>query len=363
MTSTSNQLRSSQFDLFLRSVAVTTTGFGAIELLVGLLLDLLVVSLVGCSVLAFTLCLVGIRRVLRTGRIELAGSLAVLAFLGLPVIFVTLMPALLPIGLAFVLAACSMPMLFRSRRLFSLAAASAIVVSLLLAAISLMPPRLPQPDLWVIATINLSSLPASTALLSLFFYFIWQSFSASLAMAEQANGELSSLQATLAEQVVERTAALEAALADVRARSDAQAALFAENRQQRDTIRSLSVPVLPIGAGTLVMPLVGALDAERLDTLLRRALDAIAAQSTRRLVLDITGVPVIDEQVAEGLMRVPQAARLLGAEVVLVGISPEVAQTVVGLGLDFAGVRTASTLQDVLGDSIRVVSTNLRTPT
>jgi rsbT co-antagonist protein RsbR len=117
--------------------------------------------------------------------------------------------------------------------------------------------------------------------------------------------------------------------------------------------------VLPINASTLVIPLVGMLDGERLDTLLSRALNAIAARPTRRLVLDITGVPMIDAQVAEGLMRVPQAARLLGAEVVLVGISPEVAQTVVGLGLDFAGLRTASTLHDALGSSARAVVAGL----
>jgi rsbT co-antagonist protein RsbR len=135
---------------------------------------------------------------------------------------------------------------------------------------------------------------------------------------------------------------------EVRRRETEQARLLAENSQQRDAIRELSVPVLPIQRGTLAMPLIGALDSTRLRDLQERALQAIQRTSAQRLLLDITGVPIVDSQVAQGLIGVVQAARLLGTEVLLVGIRPEVAQTIVGLGLDLREVRTYSDIQTAL---------------
>lgn len=122
-------------------------------------------------------------------------------------------------------------------------------------------------------------------------------------------------------------------------------------QQQRDAIRELSVPVLPINRNTLVMPLVGALDTTRLMQVQEQALGRLAATRARRLLLDVTGVPVIDTQVAQGLIRVVQAARLLGAQVILVGIRPEVAQSIVGLGVQLTGIRTFSDLQSALKSS------------
>jgi rsbT co-antagonist protein RsbR len=164
-----------------------------------------------------------------------------------------------------------------------------------------------------------------------------------------ANEELQLAQAGLEAQVAERTAALQVALDEVQARADEQARLFAENEQQRLTIREISVPVLPVSAETLVMPLVGALDTERLRLLQEQALHALERSRARHLLLDITGVPVVDSQVAQGLIAVVQAGRLLGAEVTLVGIRPEVAQAIVGLGLNLQEVRTFSNLRTALG--------------
>jgi rsbT co-antagonist protein RsbR len=115
---------------------------------------------------------------------------------------------------------------------------------------------------------------------------------------------------------------------------------------QQAVIREMSVPILPLGANTLVMPLVGALDATRLQHLQEQALLAIEQRSTNYFILDITGVPVIDTHVAHGLIQVIQAARLLGTQVLIVGIQPEIAQTMVGLGIDFEGIITRSTLQE-----------------
>jgi len=115
--------------------------------------------------------------------------------------------------------------------------------------------------------------------------------------------------------------------------------------EQRAAIRDMSVPILPLNATTLVMPLVGALDTERLHMMQGQALRALEQSRARTLIVDITGVPVIETQVAQGIIHLVQATRLLGAEVVLVGIRPEVAQTVVGLGIDLSTIRAQSTLQ------------------
>jgi anti-anti-sigma regulatory factor len=125
--------------------------------------------------------------------------------------------------------------------------------------------------------------------------------------------------------------------------------------EQRTVIREMSVPVLPLSHSALVLPLVGALDSERLMLVQDQALRSIDERSARYLILDITGVPIVDTAVAQGLIKVVQAARLLGTEVVLVGIRPEVAQAVVGLGIQLSDIVTRSTLQSgiayVLGRS------------
>lgn len=149
-------------------------------------------------------------------------------------------------------------------------------------------------------------------------------------------------------QSYEANHALQEAFEQVQQQAEEQARLLAENTQQRETIRELGVPVLPISATSLVMPLVGALDTARLQQVQERALDAIQRATARYLVLDITGVPVVDTQVAQGLIGVVQAARLLGARVVLVGVRPEVAQAMVTLGIRLDGIQTAATLADGL---------------
>jgi len=153
---------------------------------------------------------------------------------------------------------------------------------------------------------------------------------------------------SLEQRVADRTVDLQRALDEVEARAREQEVLLAENRQQRETIREMSVPVLPVTDSTLVMPLVGALDTERLRLLQEQALRAVERSRTRTLILDITGVPIVDSQVAQGLMVVVQAARLLGAEVLLVGIRPEVAQAIVTLGMNLPGLRTYNDLQSAL---------------
>jgi anti-anti-sigma factor len=115
---------------------------------------------------------------------------------------------------------------------------------------------------------------------------------------------------------------------------------------QRSIIRELSTPVIPITDSILVMPLVGAIDTMRAQQILEAMLEAIVERNARALIIDITGIAVVDTGVAHYLIQAAQAIRLLGAHVILVGISPEVAQTMVGLGISFGEITTRATLQD-----------------
>jgi rsbT co-antagonist protein RsbR len=183
----------------------------------------------------------------------------------------------------------------------------------------------------------------------------------SLTNTKEANTALHDQQANLEALVADRTAALQQALGDLEARAAEQQRLLAETAQQRDAIRALSLPILPINQTTLAAPLVGAFDSQRLAELQRHMLLAIERSGANTLVLDITGVPAIDQEVARGILRVAQATRLMGARVVLAGIRPEVAQALVSLGTDLAGLATTATFQDGIAMAAKMENSKLGT--
>ena len=123
--------------------------------------------------------------------------------------------------------------------------------------------------------------------------------------------------------------------------------------EQRVVIREMSVPILPLSKTAFVIPLVGTLDTARLQITQQRALHALERTTTAHVVLDVTGVPLIDTQVGRGLLEIIQAARLLGTQVILVGIRPEVAQTLVQLGITLERVMVLGTLQDGISYVLR----------
>ena len=207
----------------------------------------------------------------------------------------------------------------------------------------LVSPLIGQP-----AGLNVAFFVGVTLLVTLLLDRFGGALRVALTTALDREDQLKDIRASLEETVAERTSALQTALNDVQARAEEQARLLGENEQQRAMIRDLSVPVIPISATTLVLPLVGALDSTRLRQLQEQSLHALERTSARTLVFDITGVPIVDTQVAQGLLLTVRAARLLGAEVALVGIRPEVAQSIVGLGLELRDVSTFSDLQSAL---------------
>jgi rsbT co-antagonist protein RsbR len=116
-------------------------------------------------------------------------------------------------------------------------------------------------------------------------------------------------------------------------------------RSQTAAIEELSAPIIPIYRGVLVLPLIGAIDSQRATTIMETLLDGISQRDASVVLLDITGVPVVDTSVAHHLIQAARAVRLLGAEIVLVGISPEIAQTIVQLGVSLSDIATRSDLQ------------------
>jgi rsbT co-antagonist protein RsbR len=114
---------------------------------------------------------------------------------------------------------------------------------------------------------------------------------------------------------------------------------------QQATLRELSTPLMPIADGVVVMPLIGTIDTLRAQQIMEALLEGISDHYARFAILDITGVKVVDTQVAAALIRSAQAARMLGARMVLTGISPEIAQTLVHIGADMREMITKPTLQ------------------
>jgi anti-anti-sigma factor len=138
---------------------------------------------------------------------------------------------------------------------------------------------------------------------------------------------------------------------DQERRQDMQRLQAANQAQQQllQTVRDLATPAIPIYDGILVLPLVGDIDSGRAEQIMETVLSSIMATRARMIILDVTAVSVIDTGVANHLVQVTQAAQLLGAQCLLVGIRPEVAQTLVMLGVDLSRITTRADLQSGVG--------------
>ncbi|MEU0198910.1 MULTISPECIES: STAS domain-containing protein [unclassified Streptomyces] len=118
--------------------------------------------------------------------------------------------------------------------------------------------------------------------------------------------------------------------------------------RQREQLHEVATPVIKLWDSTVAVPLIGTLDSARSQVVMESLLDAIVAERARYAILDITGVPTVDSLVAQHLMKTVAAARLMGAECIVSGIRPAIAQTIVHLGIDLGTVLTRSSLADAL---------------
>lgn len=121
---------------------------------------------------------------------------------------------------------------------------------------------------------------------------------------------------------------------------------------QADAMLELSTPVIKLWEGVIAVPLVGTLDSARTQLVMEKLLETLVATGADHAVLDITGVPTVDTEVAQHLLKTVSAARLLGTECIVSGIRPQVAQTIVSLGIEFGDIATKATLADALAHAL-----------
>lgn len=126
--------------------------------------------------------------------------------------------------------------------------------------------------------------------------------------------------------------------------------------RQTDEITEISTPVISVWEGILALPIIGTLDSSRTQVVMENLLQAIVDTESTIAILDISGVPAVDSLVAQHLIKTVSATRLMGAECIISGIRPEIAQTVVHLGIDLSNIITKATLASALKTSFAMLN-------
>ena len=129
---------------------------------------------------------------------------------------------------------------------------------------------------------------------------------------------------------------------------------------QQEAIRELSTPVLQVRERLLILPIVGVIDAQRARQLTEQLLRSIRANRAKVVVIDITGVPVVDTTVANHLVQTVEASRLMGARVIVTGLSAEIARTLVTLGVELGKMDTMGDLQEGIEEAERLLGYEIR---
>ncbi|KPL84913.1 STAS domain-containing protein [Herpetosiphon geysericola] len=178
-------------------------------------------------------------------------------------------------------------------------------------------------------------------------------------LAQQRSLELTATLQTerdqLSQRVAESTQELRQNLVNSQHLIEQQAQLLAENDQQRSTIRALSLPILPLHQQMLLVPLIGTFDQERLHDIQQQLLAAVGSYRAKILLLDLTGVAVLDYAGAAMLQRIVQASSLLGAVVAFIGVRPEAAQALVSMGNELDKVAVFRDLQAAIQQHSRLL--------
>lgn len=129
--------------------------------------------------------------------------------------------------------------------------------------------------------------------------------------------------------------------------------------RQQEELMELSTPVVKLWEGVLALPIIGTLDSARTQVVMESLLQAIVTTGSEVAIIDITGVPTVDTLTAQHLLKTVTAARLMGADCIISGIRPQIAQTIVYLGIDLTGVITKATLADALLLALKRVGTTI----
>ena len=176
-------------------------------------------------------------------------------------------------------------------------------------------------------------------------------FSLKQAMFKRITESLKTEPAALAEALWDATTVLDAlGLYTTEVFQQAREQLIA--RQQEELIE-LSTPVVQLWDGILALPLIGTLDSDRTQVVMESLLERLVATGSSIAVIDITGVPTVDTLVAQHLLKTVAAAQLMGADCIISGIRPQIAQTIVHLGIELEGIASKATLADALSLALR----------
>lgn len=132
-------------------------------------------------------------------------------------------------------------------------------------------------------------------------------------------------------------------------------------RRQQQELLELSTPVVRLWDNILALPLIGTLDSARTQIVMQNLLEAVVSHSAAIAIIDITGVPTVDTLVAQHLLKTVAAARLMGADCIISGIRPQIAQTIIHLGVDLSDVVTKATLADAFQLALRKLGYGLAT--
>ncbi|WP_322489793.1 DICT sensory domain-containing protein [Chloroflexus sp.] len=132
-------------------------------------------------------------------------------------------------------------------------------------------------------------------------------------------------------------------------------ALYEQQQTLEDTIAQLAVPVVPLFEGVLLLPLIGNIDSRRAQQVMEHLLTSIAERAADVVIIDITGVPLVDSAVANYLLQTIRAARLLGTQVIITGIRAAIAQTMINLGIDLGSIMTRNTLREGIAAALAVL--------
>ena len=130
-------------------------------------------------------------------------------------------------------------------------------------------------------------------------------------------------------------------------------------RQQQEAIRELSTPVLQVREKMLILPIIGMIDSQRARQLTEQLLIAVKESRAKVVIVDVTGVPAVDSKVANHLLQTIDAARLMGAKAIITGLSPDVAQALVSIGVDVARFNAVGNLQGGIEEADRILGYKL----
>jgi len=171
--------------------------------------------------------------------------------------------------------------------------------------------------------------------------------------SDDAIGTLERAFNEMVERLRDQRAALEQKTVDLEQNLATQERLFA-------TVKQLSTPIIPVAHDVLVLPIIGHVDPQRASDITQKLLEGIAERHARVAILDVTGIAALDEAVIDSLLRAVRAAELLGTEVMLVGISPAMAQVIVEQGVDLRSVKTFRDLRSAIEATMKRASLSAR---